>query len=123
MNSITISLPFPSRILSPNSPRRHWRAKQPAKETARSVAYYQSHIYDGQLAGEKWLQMRLTICPPNKRRRDIDNVFSAMKSALDGMCQGIGIDDSQIRRVVLEWGDVVEGGQVDVCLKKYNHSV
>jgi Holliday junction resolvase RusA-like endonuclease len=119
---VTLSLPYPNRILSPNSPKRHWKAKQPAKEKARECAYFLAWPLRGSLEGEKLLQLNLTIFPPNRQRRDLDNVHSALKSALDGMCKGLGVDDSQICRVTLEWGAVVKGGQVDVDLRAYHHS-
>jgi len=117
--SVTISLPYPERILSPNSPKRHWKAKQPAKESAREQAYFLAWPLRGRLEGAKYLQMTLTIYPPNHRRRDLDNAHSALKSALDGMCRGLGVDDSQIRRVTLEWGNVIKGGQVEIDLRAY----
>ena len=61
--------------------------------------------------------MNLTFYPPNKKRRDLDNVYASMKSAVDGMCQGLNIDDSQIRRVTLEWGGVIALGAVELELK------
>ena len=61
--------------------------------------------------------MTLTIYPPDKKRRDLDNVFASMKSAIDGVCQGLEIDDSQIHRVTLEWGVVVKDGAVELELK------
>lgn len=61
--------------------------------------------------------MKLTFYPPNKKRRDLDNVYASMKSAVDGMCQGLNIDDSQIRRVTLEWGGVIALGAVELELK------
>lgn len=114
----TLQLPYPDPILSPNSPKRHWRAKQPAKEAALHHAYYASCESKGIFKNTKTLQMKLTIYPPDRMRRDLDNVFSAMKSAIDGMSKGIGIDDSQIRQVTLKWGDVVKDGLVEFELRK-----
>lgn len=114
-----VELPYPSPVLSPNSPKRHWRAKQSEKQTAKTVAYYQAFPFRSTFSGADKLQMFLTIYPPNKVRRDLDNVFAAMKSAIDGVCQGLEIDDFQIRRVTLEWGTVVKSGAVKLELKQY----
>ena len=55
------------------------------------------------------LEVRVTLCPPDLRRRDEDNF--AGKSLFDAMTKaGVWLDDSQIRRKVVEWGDVVKGG-------------
>ena len=56
--------------------------------------------------------IKLVFYPPDKRRRDLDNLFSSMKHTLDGVASALGIDDSQFRPVMLDFGDVVKGGQV-----------
>lgn len=59
------------------------------------------------------LEVRVTLHPPDKRRRDEDNF--AGKALFDAMTKaGVWGDDSQIRRKVVEWGDVVKGGCVRV---------
>lgn len=113
---MSLKLPYPHSVLSPNSPKRHWRAKQPAKGAARETAFVMALEQRGALDGVGELSLTLRIHPPTRARRDLDNVFSAMKSALDGVCAGIGVDDAQIRRVTLEWGAVVKGGEVELTL-------
>ncbi len=117
--SFVLQLPYPDSILSPNSPKRHWRAKQPAKQAARDEAFFKSSPFHSTFAGVQKLNLLLTIYPPDHKRRDLDNVFASMKSSIDGMCKGLGIDDSQIRRVTLEWGSVVKDGAVELELKQY----
>jgi len=59
------------------------------------------------------LEVKVTLCPPDKRRRDEDNF--AGKALFDALTKaGVWGDDSQIRRKVVEWGDVVKGGLVVV---------
>lgn len=59
------------------------------------------------------IEVSVTLCPPDKRRRDEDNF--AGKSLFDAMTHaGVWLDDSQIRRKVVEWGEVVKGGCVKV---------
>ena len=59
------------------------------------------------------IEVRVTLCPPDKRRRDEDNF--AGKALFDAMTKaGVWSDDSQIRRKVVEWGDVVKGGCVRI---------
>lgn len=59
------------------------------------------------------LEVRVTLCPPDNRRRDEDNF--AGKALFDAMTKaGVWNDDSQIRRKVVEWGEVVKGGAVTV---------
>ena len=120
MNPIfNLQMAYPDPVLSPNSPKRHWRYKQPAKHTAKTEAFYKAVEHRSIFDGVKDLQLTLTFYPPTKARRDLDNAHASMKAALDGVCNGLDIDDSQIRRVTLEWGDVVKGGAVDLELKGY----
>jgi crossover junction endodeoxyribonuclease RusA len=117
--SFVLQLPYPDSILSPNSPKRHWRLKQPAKEAARDEAFLKSSPFYATFAGVRKLKITLTFFPPNNVRRDLDNAFASMKSSIDGMCKGLGINDSQIRKVTLEWGAVVKNGAVELELKQY----
>lgn len=52
--------------------------------------------------------------PPNRLRRDLDNL---LKSTLDAM-QNAGVfrDDTQIRRLSIEWGPRKPGGAIEVRL-------
>lgn len=117
--TFTLQLPYPDPALSPNASKRHWRAKQPAKQTAKTYGYYQAFPFRSMFAGVDVLQMSLTIYPPNKKRRDLDNVYASMKSILDGICDGLEIDDSQIHKVTLEWGAVMKSGAIELALKEY----
>ena len=59
------------------------------------------------------VEVHVTLCPPDLRRRDEDNF--AGKALFDAMTKaGVWLDDSQIRRKVVEWGDVVKYGTVIV---------
>lgn len=61
------------------------------------------------------VEVRVTLCPPDLRRRDEDNF--AGKALFDAMTKaGVWLDDSQIRRKVVEWGNVVKGGCVWVII-------
>lgn len=115
--TLTLQLPYPDRALSPNASKRHWRYKQPAKEAARTEAFYKAVSFRDWFTTSDALQMTLTFYPPNKSRRDLDNVFASMKPTIDGMCQALEIDDSQIRRVMFEWGGVTDNGAVELELK------
>lgn len=113
---LALRLPYPPAVLSPNSAKRHWRAKQPAKEAAREEAYLTALEFRGAFDADADLDLALLIHPPTRARRDLDNVFAALKPSLDGVCAGVGVDDSRIKRVVLEWGPVIRGGEVELRL-------
>ncbi|MBY0310923.1 MAG: RusA family crossover junction endodeoxyribonuclease [Phycisphaerales bacterium] len=60
------------------------------------------------------LEVRVTVCPPDHRRRDLDNV---QKALLDALAKGGAYrDDSQIDRLFIERGPVTPGGKVLVEL-------
>ena len=40
------------------------------------------------------VNVAITFCPPNKRRRDLDNIIASFKAGSDGIADGLGIDDS-----------------------------
>lgn len=62
------------------------------------------------------LAVEVTIHPPDRRRRDIDNVQKALLDALQH--GGAYSDDSQIVRLAIERGDVLEGGKTIVRIRR-----
>lgn len=64
------------------------------------------------LPGRLWV--RVTLYPPDKRRRDLDN---ALKCLLDALAHGGAYaDDSQIDRLDIRRGPVTPGGGVHVVI-------
>ena len=117
---IEIVLPWPDKRLSPNS-RCHWREKAEATTEARSYAYTEAVIErsDKRLSTlSGYYQATYIFNPPDRRRRDIDNCLAMMKSSQDGVCQAYKMDDTNIRRTVLEWGEVVKSGKVVLRLEE-----
>ena len=87
----TITLPLPSRNLSPNVVG-HWTLKAGAKKTARRLAALEAfdQLEDFALKG-----YRLDFYWPTKRRRDKDNAAAMCKAYLDGVADCTGQDDSE----------------------------
>lgn len=114
----TIILPWPDKALSPNAPKRHWRSKQGAKVAAYSAAFWRTKkaLAGKRLAG-RCLAVELRFCPPDGRKRDLDNLFASLKSAMDGMCAALEIDDADIEAVTLTRGIPDEVGEVWVTLR------
>jgi crossover junction endodeoxyribonuclease RusA len=63
----------------------------------------------------------LTFCPPDRRRRDDDNLVAAFKSGRDGLAEALGIDDAALSLQV-HIGDTVKGGAVHAVLRAINQS-
>lgn len=53
------------------------------------------------------VDMHITACPPDRRRRDLDNLFKSLNDALQRA--GVYNDDSQIDRLCIERGPVGSG--------------
>ena len=61
------------------------------------------------------LEIVIDVHPPDRRRRDLDNL---QKALLDALAHGGAYhDDAQIARLSIERGAVVEGGRVRVWLR------
>ena len=112
---ISLSMPWPDPALSPNAPKRHWRSKSEARITARNDGQY---LVYGKTMADEPMQVTVTFFPPDRRRRDLDNLLASIKPTLDGICLGLGTDDSNFRRIILEWGDVVSGGNVKLVISE-----
>ena len=96
MNKIT--LPYPAPALMPNRKNgRHWASVQHAKVKARQEAYLLSGSLNYTGGG-----LKITFYTPDARKRDLDNLLAAMKPALDGMAQAIGVDDALFRPLLID---------------------
>jgi len=113
---IRLTLPWPP------STNKTWRGKKGRSKpylSAKSTTYrlaVRSLVLGAKLPGlpvHGALEVKVILCPPDKRRRDEDNF--AGKALFDALTKaGVWLDDSQIRRKVVEWGDVARGGCVAV---------
>lgn len=69
------------------------------------------------LFGKELVSLNMVLNPPDKRRRDIDN-FSG-KSILDSLIGGLYEDDCQVKKLTVEFGEVVKGGQLVLICQLY----
>lgn len=59
----------------------------------------------------------VTLHAPDKRRRDLDNFGG--KALLDALTHaGVWLDDSQVRRLSMEWGENVSCGKAVVQIRR-----
>ena len=61
--------------------------------------------------------VEIILYPPDARRRDIDNYNKALFDALTHA--GIWEDDSQVKRMLVEWAPQVPGGKVEITIASY----
>ena len=57
------------------------------------------------------------LYPPDARRRDIDNYNKALCDALTHA--GVWEDDSQAKRMLVEWGSVLKKRRVEIMISKF----
>lgn len=109
----TIILPWPAKQLHPNA-RVHWAVRAKHARKAREDGYFAAKAA-GVAARPSGVALGIVFYPPNARRRDLDGCLSALKSALDGIADALGVDDSRFA-INMQMGDPVEGGRVEVSL-------
>lgn len=111
-------LPWPDPALNPNRKNgKHWGATSAAKDKRKADARWLVLVEmrkNGYVPPVGRLPVSLTFCPPDKRRRDLDNLLASMKSDLDGVAQALGMDDQNFDPLTLKRGEPVKGGCVIV---------
>jgi len=118
-------LPWPDKALSPNA-RVHWAKRAQAVKAARHEAFmlarhagwtkdYLSAIKPDSI---DYLTLRYDLhsdfYPPNRYRRDDDNLIAAFKPYRDGIAQALNVDDFRFRTIATVHQNVMKGGQVKV---------
>jgi crossover junction endodeoxyribonuclease RusA len=98
MNQIAINLDMPHKHLSPNS-RCHWAQKATAKSAQRNTAHQliRSELIKSGDRRPMWktANVQIVVTPPDRRRRDKDNLLASLKAAFDGAQDaGLIADDS-----------------------------
>lgn len=113
--TLHVKLPWPKPVLSPNS-GAHWRPLSNAKRVYRKAAFALA-LEAGASAFRSGRDpkcgviVRFKFCPPNRIRRDKDNMIGSLKSGQDGIADAIHVDDS-LWQVTHEIGEPVKGGCV-----------
>lgn len=111
---MTIDLPWPPSTLRPNaSSPGNWRRKSDAAKRYKADCLILSLALPK--LEPKQMTVSLEFCPPDKRRRDIDNMLSSFKQGLDAVSQAIGVDD-YLFDLNLKRGEPVKNGLVRVSL-------
>ena len=104
-------LPYPPSILSPNK-RTHWAPKAKAFKKYKTDCSYLLREHYEDFLGKT--DIHITFCPPDNRRRDMDNALASFKAGIDALSYITGMDDSRFT-FTLAWGEPVKHGAVMVC--------
>jgi crossover junction endodeoxyribonuclease RusA len=105
-----IELPFPPASLSPNA-RLHWRALDRAKKQYKADCAWLLFQTPVPELGDGRIPLTITISPPDRRRRDRDNMQSAIKYGLDTLAVHWGVDD-YLFDPSYRFAEPVKGGRV-----------
>jgi crossover junction endodeoxyribonuclease RusA len=100
----TITLPYPDPSLSPNRKNgAHWAATKAKKDSAKEAGYYMAKVcYASEKPENVKTPVTITFTQSDKRKRDLDNLLAASKPAIDGIAQGMGIDDSLFEPITVK---------------------
>lgn len=117
-------LPFPPSV------NTYWRAPNKGPLAGRHMVSADGRKYQSAACAAIIEQLRrlpkpsaelaaveITLYPPDARRRDLDNYNKALFDALTHA--GVWEDDSQVMRMLVEWGPVVPKGRVEITISKY----
>ena len=119
--TITINLAFPNGKLSPNRAKgMHWSATSSLKCRQFDDAYAATYQAIAAITADAWtpligqIPVTVTFCEPDKRMRDLDNLLSASKSAIDGIATALTVNDKHFSPITIKRGAVVKGGMMTV---------
>lgn len=116
--SCSVLLPWPPKVLSPNA-RSHWAAKSKAAKSYRYRCFLEARIAKLTAPAGRVLLV-LEFLPPNRQRRDDDNLLAAFKAGRDGLADALGIDDCLfVSQVRVMHDEVHPGGAVRVRLQPF----
>lgn len=115
MSAFSIELPYPPSV------NHYWRrvgartliSKEGRRFRRRVLAILSARPIEPMTGS---LSVRVVAHPPDRRRRDLDNITKALLDALEH--GGIYEDDSQIDRLAIERARVVPDGKVIVHISE-----
>lgn len=124
---ITAEMPWPSKYLWPNRSRReHWATSGGARRKAKELAtvLWISALKRREGLKTKHVELHVVAIPPDRRKRDLDNIIAACKPYIDGaQVAGAILDDCWIRSIRAEVQPPAKrGARVILSLKERDHA-
>lgn len=120
-----LTLPFPPSV------NTYWRAPNKGPLAGRHLISAAGRKYQSDACAAIIEQLRrlpkpsttpaavaIILFPPDQRRRDLDNYNKALFDVLTHA--GVWEDDSQVKRMLVEWGPVVPKGKVEITISTFN---
>ncbi len=114
-----LTLPFPPSV------NGYWRATNTGMKISASGRSFRTNAIEAILAQLKRRLQPITVnvevtvflYPPDKRRRDLDNYQKALFDSLSHA--GVWLDDSQIKRFTVEWGEIAKPGKAEITIRGF----
>jgi len=111
----SVELDWPAKELSPNA-RVHFHAKAAAAKLARGDAYWLTRHRDLRPANDDGeILLQITFHPPDKRKRDLDNMLAASKPLIDGIADAMCVNDQRFAFTIRR-AEPVKNGKVVVSV-------
>ncbi|CNJ14949.1 Crossover junction endodeoxyribonuclease rusA [Yersinia aldovae] len=123
-----LTLPFPPSVNS------YWRAPSKGPLAGRHLISVKGRQFRSEALACILEQLRrvprtiidpvavaIVFYPPNLIRRDLDNFLKAPLDALTHA--GVWADDSQVKKLTIEWGPIVKGGKIEILISEVNINV
>ncbi|MHB2048881.1 RusA family crossover junction endodeoxyribonuclease [Pseudomonas sp. VEM90] len=110
-----LTLPWPPAACSPNS-RGHWSKKSRAAKSYRAACHLLAK-QAGIKAPRGDALLMLEFMPPDRRRRDDDNLLAMFKAGRDGLADALGIDDNVFATQISVSKETIKGGAVRVRIQ------
>lgn len=110
-----LTLPWPPAACSPNA-RVHWSRKSKAAKSYRAVCRLLAKQAGIQAPKGDALLM-LEFVPPDRRRRDDDNLLAMFKAGRDGLADAMGIDDNVFAAQIRVSKETTKDGVVRVRIQ------
>lgn len=89
-----IRLPWPDKALSSNA-RTHWAQRSRATKKARHEAWALCKEAGARIDGP--VEVAFAYFPPDRRKRDAQNMPAMLKAFIDGIADALGVDDAEFR--------------------------
>lgn len=123
-HGMKLVLPFPPSVNS------YWRAPNKGPLAGRHLVSADGRKYQSAACAAIIEQLRrlpkpsaelaaveITLYPPDARRRDLENYNKALFDALTHA--GVWEDDSQVKRMLVEWGPITPKGRVEITITPF----
>ena len=111
---LDVVLPYPPSV------NHYWRYARGRFYISSAGHNYRESVLAALFGCEKLsspVALEIEVYPPDRRRRDLDNILKSILDALE--YAGVFEDDSQVAFISVERKEVVKGGQCRIRLRKY----